>query len=96
MVVEFECESCDNNRSDKNKYDDNKYDHNKSDATYKVRTREDDTEEQSKLPLHHRLQATQVIIFLKISFAGVISCMPLMLDPLITVASNILFLIQYS
>ena len=44
-------------------YDDNKYDHNKSDATYKVRTREDDTEEQSKLPLHHRLQATQVLIF---------------------------------
>ena len=33
---------------------------NKSDDTYKVRTREDDTEEQSKLPLHHRLQATQV------------------------------------
>ena len=35
----------------------------KSDDTYKVRTREDDTEEQSKLPLHHRLQATQVLIF---------------------------------
>ena len=34
---------------------------NKSDDTYKVRTREDDTEEQSKLPLHHRLQATQVL-----------------------------------